>query len=47
MENELELLQRIFMEIEVRESERDQLYALLDDVVKKNNLLRKFLRRLF
>ena len=33
MESELELLQKIFLEIEVRESERDQLYALLDDVV--------------
>lgn len=32
-ESELELLQKIFLEIEVRESERDQLYALLDEVV--------------
>ena len=33
MESELELLQKIFLEIEIRESERDQLYALLEDVV--------------
>ncbi|ULT55157.1 ABC-F type ribosomal protection protein [Neobacillus drentensis] len=32
-ESELELLQKIFQEIEVRESERDQLYALLDEVI--------------
>ncbi|MDR6122936.1 putative ribosome quality control (RQC) complex YloA/Tae2 family protein [Bacillus sp. SLBN-46] len=32
-ERELDLLQKIYLEIENRENERDQLYTLLDEVV--------------